>query len=176
MDMENNNDNADSPPHETADEDTDSLQRDTILTFLDSAKTKADTMLKVDSWIYNEIMGLKKKVEILQQNQDSINARLSQLDGQMGDIPNKLNNYEHNLKLLIKESGTKMEQVTSSICAAAASLGKRVSEEITPAEGLSKRMRQSSRKISMKAALVADTIQETVAIGKETAKMILELQ
>ena len=59
--------------------------------------------------IYNEIMSLKKKVDILQQNQDSINAKLSQMDGQMGDIPNKLSNYEQNLKLLIKESGTKME-------------------------------------------------------------------
>lgn len=109
MDMENNNDNASSPLHVNADVDSVSLQRDTTLTFLDSAKTKADNMLKVDSWIYNEIRSLKKKVDILQQNQDSINAKLSQLDGQMGKIPNKLSNYEKNLKLLIKESGTKME-------------------------------------------------------------------
>jgi hypothetical protein len=133
MEMEKNNDNVSSPHHETAVNDTDSLQRGTTLTFLDSAKTKADTMLKVDSWIYNEIMGLKKKVDTLLQNQASINAKISNLDGPMGDIPDKLSNYEHKLKLLIKESGTKMDQVTATICAAVASLGKRENEGITVA-------------------------------------------
>ena len=96
----------------------------------------------------------------------------------MGDIPKKLKDYEQNLRLLIKESGTKMEQVTSSICAAAASLGKRANEEITSSEGPSKRTRQSSRKKALKAAATsaADSIQDTAMIGKEAVKMILELQ
>lgn len=135
-------------------------------------------MLKVDSWIYNEIMGLKKKVDTLLQNQASINAKISNLDGQMGDIPEKLSNYEHKLKLLIKESGTKMDQVTVTICAAVASLGKRENEGITAAQGPSKRTRQSSRKIAREvaAALAAETMQETTEIGKEVARLIMELQ
>ena len=59
----------------------------------------------------------------------------------MGDIPKKLNYYELNLKILIKESGTKIEQVTSSICVAAAILEKRVNEETISFEGPSKRKR-----------------------------------
>lgn len=39
-----------------------------MLFFLHSAKLKANSMLQVDSWIYNEIMGLKKKMDIVQQN------------------------------------------------------------------------------------------------------------
>ena len=172
MEGENNNDNASSPIHVNEHDVSVSMKRDTILTFLDSAKTKADTMLKVDSWIYNEIMSLKKKVDILQQNQESIYAKFSHLDGQMGDIPNKLRNYEQNLNVLIKESGTKMEQVTASLCAAAANLGKRGRVETTTA-GPSKRTRQSSRKMEMEAAAAsaADTMLETAEIGKEMARL-----
>ena len=61
VEMENNNDNVGSPHHETAVDDTDSLQRDTILTFLDFAKTKADTMLKVDSWNTMKLWVWRKK-------------------------------------------------------------------------------------------------------------------
>ena len=172
IEEENNNDNAGSPIHMNEDDVSVSTQRDTILTFLDSAKHKADTMLKVDSWIYNEIMSLKKKVDILQQNQESICAKLSHLEGQMGDIPNNLRKYEQNLNLLIKESGTKMEQVTASLCAAAANLGKRGREESITA-GPSKRTRQSSRKREMEAAAAsaADTMLETAEIGKEMARL-----
>ena len=100
------------------------------------------------------------------------NAKLSHLDGQMGDIPNKLRNYEQNLNLLIKESGIKMEQVTASLCAAAANLGKRGRVETTTA-GPSKRTRQSSRKMEMEvaAASAADTMLETAEIGKEMARL-----
>ena len=69
----------------------------------------------------------------------------------MGDIPKKLKDYELNLKMLIKESGTKMEQVTSSICAAAVSLEKRVNEETISSEGPSKRTRQSLRNKALQA-------------------------
>ena len=57
-----------SPLHDNAEDTCDSPQRENKLTFLHSAKLKADSILQVDSWIYNEIMGLKKKVELLQQN------------------------------------------------------------------------------------------------------------
>ena len=87
MDRENNNDKAGSPLHVNADVDSITLQRDATLTFLDSAKTKANTMLKVDSWIYNEIMGLKKKVELLQQNQDTNRDTIKHLEIKMRDIP-----------------------------------------------------------------------------------------
>jgi hypothetical protein len=46
----------------------------------------------------------------------------------MGDIPKKLKDYEINIKILIKESGAKVEQVTSSIFATTVSLEKRVNE------------------------------------------------
>ena len=177
MEGENNNDNA-GPPNLEKDHDASaSSKRDPTLTFLDSAKTKADNMLKVDSWIYSVIMNLKKKVEILQHNQDSIHAKLSYLEDQMGDIPNKLRNYEQNLNVLIKESGTKMEQVTASLCAAAANLGKRGRVETSTA-GPSKRTRQSARKMEMEAAAAsaADTMHETAEIGKEMAKLFPGLQ
>ena len=70
-----------------------------------------------------------------------------------------------------------MEQVTASICVAAANLGKRGKEEITIV-GLSKRTRQSSRKLAMEAAATssADSMNETIEIGKEAARLISELQ
>ena len=57
-----------SPLHDNVEDMCESPQRENKLSFLHSAKLKADSILQVDSWIYNEIMGLKKKVEILQQN------------------------------------------------------------------------------------------------------------
>lgn len=45
-----------------------SPHRDSMLSFLHIAKLKADTILQVDSWLYNELMSLKKRVEKLQQN------------------------------------------------------------------------------------------------------------
>ena len=64
---------------------------------------------------------------------------MNHLEVQMGDIPKKFKDYEINLKILIKESGIKMEQVTSSICTATASLGNRVNEENISSDGPSKR-------------------------------------
>ena len=64
----------------------------------------------------------------MQQNQDSDQVKISQMEVQVGNIPNKLKDYEQNLRLLIKESGNKMEQVTSSICVVATSLGKCANE------------------------------------------------
>ena len=55
-------------PHTTADDVDDSPGRETKLSFLHSAKQKAYSFLQVNSWLYNEIMGLKKKVDTLQQN------------------------------------------------------------------------------------------------------------
>ena len=96
----------------------------------------------------------------------------------VGNIPNKLKDYEQNLWMLIKESGNKMEQVTSSICTSTASLGKQTNEEIISPGGPSKRTRQSSRKRAQEATsvLTADSIQGTAEIGKEVVKMIKELQ
>lgn len=81
---------------------------DNKLSFLHSAKLKVDSILQVNYWIYNEIMGLKKKVEIMQHKQDASRSIINQLEVQMGDIPKKLKDYELNLRMLIKESGTKM--------------------------------------------------------------------
>lgn len=57
----------------------------------------------------------------------------------MGNIPNKLKDYGQNLRMLIKESGNKMEQVTCSICTTTASLGKCTNEEIISPGGFIKR-------------------------------------
>ena len=87
----------------------------------------------------------------------------------MGDIPNKLKDYEQNLKILIKVSGMKMKQVTSMICVADASLGKIANEEIITLEGPRNRSRQSLRKKALKDAttLASNSIQVTTRIGKE---------
>ena len=77
----------------------------------------------------------------MQHNQETDCVKISQMEVQMGDIPNKLKDYEQNLRMLIKESGTKMEHVTSSICDVVASLGKQASEEIISLGGPSKRTR-----------------------------------
>ncbi len=178
MDRDEQMDKVDSPLHESTDDICDLPQRDNKLSFLHSAKLKEDSILQVDSWIYNEIMGLKKKVEIMQHNQDADRAIINHLEVQMGDIPKKLKDYELNLRMLIKESGTKMEQVTSSICAAIASLGKRVNEDTISSKGLSKRTRQSSRKKALQAVAIsaATSIQNTATIGREAVKMITKLQ
>lgn len=73
---------------------------------------------------------------------------------QIGNILEKLKEYERELYYLIKESGQRMEQVTSSLCAVAASLDKKNNEEIMSLHNVgmgslgvpSKRTRQSMRK------------------------------
>lgn len=60
-------------------------------------------------------MSLKKKVDNIQHNQDLDRVRMSQMELQVGNIPNQINDYEQKLRLFIKESGKKMEQVLSLI-------------------------------------------------------------
>ena len=103
------------------------------------------------------------------------------METQVGIIPKKLKEYEQGLQQLIKESGKNMEQVTSSLCAAAASLGKKTNEEIMSPRGPSKRTRLSSQKKATEAAASTsssplDTILSTAEVGKETARMTKELQ
>ena len=80
--------------------------------------------------------------------------------------------------MLIKESGNKMEQVTSSICVVVASLGKCTNEEIISPGGPSKRTSQSSRKWAQEAVGVSATnsIQDTIEIGKLNASGVSELK
>ena len=47
--------------HETVEDTCDSPLRDNKLSFLHSTKYKFDSILQVDSRIYNKIMGLKRK-------------------------------------------------------------------------------------------------------------------
>ena len=69
------------PQKETRDmvdmDNTDSPPRDTMLSFLHTARLKADSMLQADSWVYNELMSLKNKVDNIQHNQDLDRARMS---------------------------------------------------------------------------------------------------
>ena len=52
------------------------------------------------------------------------------LERQVGNIPDKLKEYELELRQLIKDSGQRMELVTSSLCTVVASLGKKSNVEI----------------------------------------------
>ena len=125
-------------------------------------------------------MKLKKNLGKVQKDHDNDQAKFVLLEAQVGNIPRKLKEYEQDLQHLIKESGNKMKKVTSSLCAAVASLGKKTNEEIMSPRGPSKRTRLSSWK---KAAEVAtgssftpvDTILNIADAGKEVAKMIKEL-
>ena len=54
----------------------------------------------------------------------------AQMEVQIGNIPKNLKEYKQELCYLIKESGQRMEHVTSSLCAPVASLGKNSNEEI----------------------------------------------
>ena len=54
-------------------------------------------MLQVDSWIYNELMSLKKKVDNIQRNQDLDRVEMSQMEMQVGNILEQLNDYEQKL-------------------------------------------------------------------------------
>ena len=103
-----------------------------------------------------------------------------QLDAQVGNILEKLKEYKHELYLLIRESGNKMDQVTLSLCVVATSFGKKNNEEIMSLGGPSKRTRLSSRKKVAKATRgsrfsTAEIIHNTTEASKEAVKMIKEL-
>ena len=74
-----------------------------------------------------------------------------------------------------------MEQVTSSLCAAVVSLGKKNNEETLSPCGPSKRTRQSLRKKVDEATTgtgisSADKVQNTTEASNEVVKLIKELQ
>ncbi len=102
----------------------------------------------------------------------------------MGNILGKLKEYEQDLQQWIKESENKMEQVTSSLCAAITSLGKKTNEVVSMG-GPSKRTRLSLQKkateekatkdVAGTGLTPADTILSTIDVGKEVAKIIKEL-
>ena len=102
------------------------------------------------------------------------------LEAQVGNIPKKLKEHEQDLRLLIRESGNNMEQVTSSLCAATMSLRKKKNEEIISLGGPSKRTRFRMQKMRAEAIGVSgfstvDTIKNTTDVGKEIVKLIKEL-
>ena len=64
------------------------------LSFLYTSKLKAKESLQWDSWMYNEIMVLKKKVEDIQKELDHEHAIRSHLENKVGNIHEKLKEYE----------------------------------------------------------------------------------
>ena len=50
------------------------------LSFLNTTKIKANSSLRGDSWTYNEIMKLKKKLGKMQMDQESDRAKLVMLE------------------------------------------------------------------------------------------------
>ena len=64
------------------------------LSFLDIAKIKVDSSLWRDSWIYNEIMKLKSKLCKMQKEQEIDHAKIGMLETQVGNILEKLKEYE----------------------------------------------------------------------------------
>lgn len=110
-----------------------------MLTFLDTAKMKADSSLHANTWIYNEIMKLKNDLVKVQKEHEIDWEKLVMLEAQVGNKLGKLKEYEQDLRHLIKERRNKMEQVTSSLCAIVASLGKRLMRlclRVVPTKGL----------------------------------------
>lgn len=130
-------------------------------------------------------MKLKNNLVKVQKDHQTDQEKIVLLEAQVGNIPGKRKEYEQDLWHLIKESGNKMEQVTSSLCPATTSLGKKTNE-VMSSGGPSKRTRLSSRKkaaeekVAKDAASTdltpADTILSTTDVGKEVANIIKELQ
>ena len=77
-------------------------------------------------------------------NQEKI--KRTQIENQVGNIPEKLNEYEMQLRQLIKDSGQKLEMVTSNLCVAAANLGKKSNEEIMSPDAIVTKILSGSRK------------------------------
>ena len=57
-------------------EDIDPTSKDAKLSFLHIAKLKVDSSLQGDSWMYNELMTLKKRMGKMQQDQDTNQAKI----------------------------------------------------------------------------------------------------
>ncbi len=76
------------------------------------------------------------------------------LENQVENIPKKLKAYEMELFQIVKDSGKRMDMMTSSLCVAISSLGKKSNKEIMSQvvvgvkilDGPSKRMRQITKK------------------------------
>ena len=124
-------------------------------------------------------MKLNKNLGKVQKDHENDWAKLVLLEAQVGNMPGKLKEYEQDLQHLIKGSGKKLEQVTSSLCAAANFLGKKTNEVVSPG-GPSKRTRLSSSKKATEddvgtGLTLANTILSTTDVGKEIAKIIKEL-
>lgn len=79
------------------------------LSCLHTTKLKAEASLQEDSWLYNEIMVLKKKIVVIQKELDHEHVMRAHLEKFVGNIPDKLNNYELEICQIIKESGQRME-------------------------------------------------------------------
>lgn len=151
--------------------------------FIHKANLKDDAFLQVDSWLYNKIINLKKKMGELQNNLDEERTKIIQLENQMGNIPKKLKAYEIELHQLVKDNNQKMDMVTSSLCAVVVSIGRKSNKEIiSPAivhliGGPSKRTKQSKKNffVVSPGSAMEDILQGTVVVGNEIAKVMKEL-
>ena len=106
-------------------EDTDPTGKDVKLSFLHTIKLKANSSLQTDSWMYNELMTLKKRMGKMQEDQETYWAKIIQLEVQVGNMLEKLQEYEQEIHLLIRESVNKMEQATSNLYTIGTNLGKK---------------------------------------------------
>ena len=66
----------------------------------------------------------------MQKNLDIERNNIIELEGKIGNIPKKLMAYEAGLRQLVKDSGQQMDMITTSLCVAMVSLGRRSNEEI----------------------------------------------
>ena len=74
--------------------------------------------------IHSTIASLQGKIIILEKKLDEEGKQRRGLEAQVGDIPNKLQNYEESLKNLIKNSEKGIQGATSSLLVAIATIGK----------------------------------------------------
>lgn len=79
------------------------------LSFLHISKLKVEVSLQGDLCFYNEIMVLKKKVGLIQKEMDHERAMRAHLERKVGNILDKIKEYELEICKLIKDSGQRME-------------------------------------------------------------------
>lgn len=58
---------------------------------------KADSSLRADSWVYNELMKLKNNLAKVQKDHQIDWEKLVMLESYVGNIPGKLKEYEQDL-------------------------------------------------------------------------------
>lgn len=82
------------PDDNIANEDNGETNINGMLMFLNKVKLKVDATLQLDTWLYNEIMTLKKIVKDLQEILENEKTKRIELERKVRKILDKLITYE----------------------------------------------------------------------------------